>query len=250
MNERGGFPETLQEVAVKVIDRERCRKYSGYEHITSSMICAGYEAGRKDACAGDSGGPLVCRDGPRDKAPWVLYGIVSWGYGCARPGSPGVYTNVPNHVDWIKEVTSLAGQVGMEKCYDGTKDLPKSSKKTTSRKDDSRPSSLLTGRPDSNSGPVATQVAAPVASAMDVPVTAESFNCVDKEHGEGQFHTDNGVFKSNRYPQPYAPDQYCYYCVSPATPGGYVEVRSNLRVSTRLNKIFKFQIATNIFDET
>ena len=76
MNERGGFPETLQEVAVKVIDRERCRKYSGYEHITSSMICAGYEAGRKDACAGDSGGPLWSWT---SKGQPIQVGIVSRG---------------------------------------------------------------------------------------------------------------------------------------------------------------------------
>ena len=107
LTERGGFPDRLQEVAVKLIGRERCRRYSGYGHITDRMICAGYEAGGRDACAGDSGGPLVCRDGPDQNSPWVLYGIVSWGYGCARPGNPGVYALVPSLIDWVKEQTGL-----------------------------------------------------------------------------------------------------------------------------------------------
>lgn len=63
--------------------------------ITETMICAGYPAGKEDACRGDSGGPLVHNR--------ILYGIVSWGLGCALPCLPGVYTNVFVFVSWIDE---------------------------------------------------------------------------------------------------------------------------------------------------
>ncbi len=43
---------------------------------------------------GDSGGPLVCRRSEEDGGKRCLYGIVSWGIGCATEGFPGAYTNV------------------------------------------------------------------------------------------------------------------------------------------------------------
>lgn len=74
--------------------------YSFMNEITPRMICAGdFTDGGKDSCQGDSGGPLVSDN--------VLYGVVSWGYGCARPNYPGVYTNVAVLRDWVKETTGI-----------------------------------------------------------------------------------------------------------------------------------------------
>ena len=43
--------------------------------LRPSQLCAGHEAGGRDACSGDSGGPLVTRAGPH----WTLIGVVSAG---------------------------------------------------------------------------------------------------------------------------------------------------------------------------
>jgi len=58
---------------------------SVFAQLSDSMLCAAVR-GVRDSCSGDSGGPLVYRG--------QVCGIVSWGFGCARPAFPGVYTNV------------------------------------------------------------------------------------------------------------------------------------------------------------
>ena len=44
----------------------------------------------KDACQGDSGEHLVCDN----HGTLTLTGIVSWGFGCAEAGKPGMYGDV------------------------------------------------------------------------------------------------------------------------------------------------------------
>ncbi|XP_071535546.1 vitellin-degrading protease-like [Panulirus ornatus] len=66
--------------------------------LTEGMLCGGTV--QRDACEGDSGGPLLVQtDGS-----WHLAGVVSFGTWCARPGYPGVYTNIARYNEWILSI--------------------------------------------------------------------------------------------------------------------------------------------------
>ncbi|XP_048794854.1 trypsin I-P1 isoform X2 [Lagopus muta] len=91
------YPDVLQCLEAPILSSSQCSSaYPG--EITSNMMCVGYLNGGKDSCQGDSGGPVVCNG--------QLQGIVSWGYGCAQRGYPGVYTKVCNYVSWIQSTMS------------------------------------------------------------------------------------------------------------------------------------------------
>jgi len=97
--ESGGkvLPEIVQYVDVPLITNDKCKTQYGAS-ITDDMVCAGYDAGGKDSCQGDSGGPFVCKVGSQA----VVYGVVSWGAGCASPNAAGVYARVTTFLTWIK----------------------------------------------------------------------------------------------------------------------------------------------------
>ncbi|CAN9515653.1 unnamed protein product [Ophioblennius macclurei] len=90
----GQIPSTLRTVKLPIVSTENCNSSQSFNgRITENMLCAGFTVGGKDACQGDSGGPLVC-DGR-------VYGLVSWGNGCADAQFPGVYTAVSKFRRWI-----------------------------------------------------------------------------------------------------------------------------------------------------
>ena len=96
-HEGGVQQRHLRWASVPFVSDRRCgRAYREDGYDDAAMICAGN--GGVDACQGDSGGPLVRRDA---SGTWVEVGIVSFGYGCARPGYPGVYTQVSTYLPAI-----------------------------------------------------------------------------------------------------------------------------------------------------
>ncbi|MFI6936403.1 S1 family peptidase [Streptomyces sp. NPDC050287] len=86
----GDYVRSLRAAQVHVLPDALCEQAypgsTGGMYLAETMLCAGEEEGGHDACQGDSGGPLVARG--------KLIGLASWGSGCGRAGSPGVYTRV------------------------------------------------------------------------------------------------------------------------------------------------------------
>ncbi len=146
MMETGAFPETLMQVEVELQTNAVCNdgirtiyardladilreadwrmrfgesavhdavgllKPAMDDPVSPRMVCAGYEAGMRDACYGDSGGPLFAQtdDGV------IQHGVVSWGEGprdafaaCGHAMAYGVYARVESFIDWIEAETGL-----------------------------------------------------------------------------------------------------------------------------------------------
>jgi len=181
MDEQGqhGFPTELQEAPVKIFDNEHCRKFPAYGVVDDNMICAGWINGGVDACGGDSGGPLTCKVGNQPEDPWVLAGTVSWGIGCARANSPGVYTNIAAYSGWITKHTGVKPAIAHTgKCIDASAE-------------------------EEDFDPVEAELSA----------AAESGTCYEEFTVPNGKRYTFGAIKSPGYPHRYKSGESCRYCM-------------------------------------
>jgi len=89
----------MQHAMVPMKSPDACSAtFSGMAYDPSDQICAGFDDGGIDSCQGDSGGPMAALD---EKGRAYQVGVVSFGFGCAEAGWPGVYTRISNHVAWV-----------------------------------------------------------------------------------------------------------------------------------------------------
>ncbi|MEU3216578.1 MULTISPECIES: serine protease [unclassified Streptomyces] len=102
--EGGSQQRYLLKATVPFVSDAECQAAYGGDLVPGEEICAGLiDTGGVDTCQGDSGGPMFRKD---DSGSWIQVGIVSWGQGCARPGYPGVYTEVSTFASQIASAAS------------------------------------------------------------------------------------------------------------------------------------------------
>ncbi|CAF4049096.1 unnamed protein product [Rotaria sp. Silwood2] len=95
------LPEMLQQVQVYTIDNDHPACLDSI-YDPQVQFCAGIIEGGK----GDSGGPIFQWTGHY----WEQVGIVSYGYGCADPGYPGIYTRLSYYYDWVNDILQSQGE--------------------------------------------------------------------------------------------------------------------------------------------
>merc|ERR1719232_329581 len=98
--QHGNGTHVLQEEDVTALSVQECN--SIYNNVTYEMFCAVREIDdvQYDSCVGDSGGPLI-KPGVGDEGD-IQVAIVSWGAGCTKPYSPGVYARISEQYEWIQ----------------------------------------------------------------------------------------------------------------------------------------------------
>lgn len=91
----------LMETEAPLVPPELCSAPDSHgQSLKATMLCAGYEDGRTDACDGDSGGPATVRQYGQE----LLIGVKSWG-DCGAPKKYGLFTRIAPYVGWLRANT-------------------------------------------------------------------------------------------------------------------------------------------------
>jgi hypothetical protein len=120
-SEGGEVAKVLQEAEIQYHEDCSFSRYPSIQIDPETMFCAHgkiNETTARDSCQGDSGGPLL-RKTPQG---WLQVGITSWGEGCARIESPGVYSRTSTSYAWIHQQFCNMSQFPPPACFIDTSD--------------------------------------------------------------------------------------------------------------------------------
>ncbi len=150
--EGGEAPATLQQVRLPIVPDAGCAAtYSSFEAAT--QLCAGYDEGGRDSCQGDSGGPMFSRT---TDGVVRLVGATSYGDGCAKPKTPGVYARVSDNT--LREFIRANAPAGVVDAKAGDDTTP-------AQTYDASTKTVTTAKPTSPAAGPAPAAAGPTAPA-------------------------------------------------------------------------------------
>ena len=162
--------------------------------------------GGKDSCQGDSGGPLMCKLIGNGN-PWILYGITSWGIGCARAYTPGVYVKVSKFIDWIQEQTGVTSRIETVDYYNLEENEP------VAKKDEKE----------------ASVEKLPNYFGQNMQSQADTWEVQHQIQEQkicgGELWGPEGSFQSDGYPYRYQPRQYCKWVIQARDPKNVIVIK-------------------------
>ncbi|MCP9491597.1 MAG: serine protease [Solirubrobacteraceae bacterium MAG38_C4-C5] len=159
--------DRLQETQVPMVSDEGCRASYGGSFDAQTMVCAGQTG--QDSCQGDSGGPLMVPDASGRLAQ---VGVVSFGFGCGLPASPGVYGRVADTplYGWIAARVPLVTPAGGAPAGGAPADVPAGAGDGAGER---RPSKLGIQRADIERSDRVLDVLAPITARASGNVSVE-----------------------------------------------------------------------------
>ena len=140
--------------------------------------------------------------------PWILYGITSWGIGCARAYTPGVYVKVSKFMDWIQRETGITSGIDIDHYYN---------------LEEAEPEANFVEEEKSVEEGVPNYFAQNIQSMADTWEVQHQIQ--DQKVCGGELWGPEGTIQSDGYPYRYQPRQYCKWIIQARDPKNLLVIK-------------------------